>query len=431
MREFIPKMLVFFRQKKRGLTNLFGLFLAYGVLKSIVYLAPLLLNNVLKDVQRFGEFEYSLNLGQTFATIFALGLPNAYAYFVFKEKNNHLNVIFHNIYLAIALIVLLLGLIYPPLFSDLYFNAVLIGIALSNQLYITTYYKLKGKNIVAVVIDCGIYILLLLFVYFLFKRIIEFKISIWSYIILGYIILMNLRFHIGGAGKFSAVTKADWGRVLKYGILIVLTLFFTSILTTSTRVFIEYFDGFHSVGLYSLCIRIASAIIIFHRVVVILLYRKIYMDAHALLDRYFQIIILIACLGGAILYFLVPILAPRFIPSFAAAGLGGSSLFIWSVLQALTWTTVAVLELIIYRENLLAGYIRILMLLSLLLAGSIFIYSKFLPISAIQILKINVLAVMAIPYGQIWLLRKKTFFYKKTLTAHLILSVCCVIALIL
>jgi len=430
MREFITKMVVHLNQKKRGLIYLFCLFVAYGLLKSIVYFAPLFLNHILNNVNKFGEFEYSLNLGQTFSTIFAMGLPNAFAYFVFKEKEENLNVIFHNIYFSVLILLLLVGLCKPTVFNNLYFNAVIIGIALSNQLFISTYYKLKGKNLLAIVVDCGVYILLLIYSCLLFEKKLSYHLSNWSIIILAYTALMVIKFHFRKIGNFSTIKKVDWWRVLKYGIQIVITLFLTSLLTTSTRIYIEYFTDFRSVGIYSLFIRIASAIIIFHRVVVILLYRKIYGDEHSILDNYFSILIIFALIGGAILYFVVPHIASLLMPSFVEANKSASNIFLWTILQAVSWTSVAVLELVIYRENILARYIPLLISILALLGFSFFIYNHFLSLSALQILKINVLAVLAIAFGQIMIIKSRSYYYKKTLLAHVILSMVAITCLI-
>jgi len=422
MREFITKMVVLLNQKRRGLIYLFCLFLAYGVVKSIVYFAPLFMNHILNDVNKFGEFEYSLNLGQTFSTIFAMGLPNAFAYFVFKEKEANLNVIFHNIYFSVLVILIISGLFIPGAVDKLYYNAIVIGVALSNQLFITTYYKLKGKNFLAIVVDCGIYILLLLFGCLIFFKKADYNLSTWTYIILTYTIFMVLRFHFHEIGNFMSIKNSDWWRVLKYGMLIVITLFLTSLLTTSTRIYIEYFTDFKAVGVYSLFIRIASAIIIFHRVVVILLYRKIYGDSHAKLDNYFSVIVLLALMGGIFLYLLIPQLAPKLIPSFVNAYLNNASVYMWTILQAVSWTTVAVLELIIYRENILGRYIPILLSILLLMVITFMLYNHFLTLNLLQILKINVVAVLAIGFGQILIIKQRAYIYKKTLLAHLLLS---------
>ncbi|UAY55453.1 polysaccharide biosynthesis protein [Arachidicoccus terrestris] len=429
MRYFIVKMIVRLKNKKERFFHLLILFFVYGFVKSIVYFAPLFLNNTLSNVHEFGRFEYSLNLGQTLSTVIALGLPYAYAYFVFKEKEADLDVIFHNIYLGIVVILVALGFLFPDIFESLSFNAVLIGVALSNQLFIATYYKLKGRNLLAIIIDCGIYIVLLIFTFLIFRKYVEYKLSLWSYCILGYTILMVVRFHLHNIGKFKSIQKYDWIRVLKYGFLIVITLFLTSLLTTSTRIYIEYFIDFNSVGIYSLFIRVASAIIIFHRVVVIILYRKIYGDKHANLDDYFATLIILALGAGFLLYITIPALAPYIIPTFSNAYLHSGNLFFWTILQAVCWTSVALLELIIYRENILYKYIPLLLSILVAMLLALFVYHHFLGISGSEIVKINVLAVLLIALCQILLIKSHSFYYRKTLRAHIILTLVCLFAL--
>jgi len=234
---------------------------------------------------------------------------------------------------------------------------------------------------------------------------------------------MVIKFHFRRIGDFKSVKKSDWWRVLKYGIQIVTTLFLTSLLTTSTRIYIEHFTDFNSVGTYSLFIRIASAIIIFHRVIVILLYRKIYGDAHSKLDNYFSILIVSAVLGGLLLYFLVPYIAPSFLPSFIQTNERSGNIFLWTILQAVSWTTVAVLELVIYRENILARYIPYLLFILILMAAAFVINQYISPLTSLEILKINVLAVLGIAFCQLYLIKKKSFYYKKTLWAHCALCI--------
>jgi len=128
---------------------------------------------------------------------------------------------------------------------------------------------------------------------------------------------------------------------------------------------------------------------------------------------------------------IVPYLAPRLIPTFIQANKESGNVFLWTILQATSWTSVAVLELIIYRENILSKYIKLLIGILILMIFIFFTYNRFLNLTAIDILKINVLAVIAVGFGQLAILKKKAFYYKFTFLTHSFLALVTVVCLCL
>lgn len=417
----LKNILYYIKGNKSSLWGILGLFVVYGLLKSVVYFAPLLLNNILDDVVLFGQFEYALNIGQTCASFLALGLPSAYAFYVFKNKEIHLKPLFHNIFVALSLLLILIAFI-PGVIDSIYFNSLVIGIVLANQLFITTFYKLLGQNIRSVVIDCGIYILLLVLTFLLYFHIIPFSFRYWNFLLLLYAVFLNLKYHLHGLGvsKMRSISSKDWKKVISYGALIVVTLFLTSLLNTSTRIYIEHFNGFLDVGMYSFYIRVASAIIIFHRVIVILLFRRIYTDAHTRLDRYFAAILITALCACFLMFWLVPRLLSG-ISFFDGSYANHRGLFLFSLFQAVSWATVALLELIIYRENLLKRYAFALGGCLLAMFTCLLLCAHFFQLTVELLLWINVLFILMIAFCQLFLLKNARYRYCNTFIVQLII----------
>ena len=88
--------------------------MAFGVSKAIVFFAPLLLSNTLSTFD-YGILEYAINIAFIGASIFNLGVPNAYPYFKLKRKFKDIydGFNFHFIYLFLtSLLVFILVLIF-------------------------------------------------------------------------------------------------------------------------------------------------------------------------------------------------------------------------------------------------------------------------------------------------------------------------------
>lgn len=416
MRLYLQEIYKFIKGKKGKLWSVFCLFIIYGLLKSVVYFAPLFFNRMVNNLFVFGRFEYALNLGQNFSSIMALGLPTAYAYFFFKKKESRLQPLFHLVFIYLSGLLLVIAII-PGVFGTMYFSSFVVGIAFANQLLITTYYKLSGKNILSVVIECGIYILLLLLSLAIYFKLLIFDFYLWNLIITLYILILNFVYHIKKAFLYRGINKHDWLIVLKYGISIVITGLLTSFLKTSTRIYIEFFNSFLDVGVYSFYIRVASIIIIFHRVVVIFLYRNIYMAAHSILDRYFAIVLSFALVCSFLIYLIVPeMISVHFNKH------DGKLLFLLTLFQVLSWASVTLFELIIFRENLLKKYTFIILICLIGMLFFMLVFNGFLHFGLVVLLIINIFFIFLLPFFQFFLLKSNCVYYKNTFVVHLLIT---------
>lgn len=413
MRVIIKHILIFIRTKKNQLLSIILLFVIFGILKSIVYLAPLLLNSILNNVVLFGQFEYALNIGQTCSSFMALGLPSAYAFYVYKHNEIYLKPIFHIIIVGVNLLLFIFAFI-PGFIENINFNSFVIGVVLSNQLFIATYYKLFGNSILSVVIDCGLYILLLIFILLLYFNIMIFDFKYWNSLLLIYCLFLCFKYHLPFIVSKQVFTINELLKIFNYSSYIVLTLFLTSLLNTSTRIYIEYFINYSNVGFYSFYIRIASAIIIFHRVIIIFLFKRIYTESHSKLDRYFALIVAVAMCTCILMFFLIPYILSG-VSYFANSYIRFKNLYLFSLFQAVSWSTVALLELIIFRENLLKKYVLILGLCLFVMFFSMALISHFCNLRVELLLWINVLFILLLAFCQLMLLEQNGYHYYLTI----------------
>ena len=101
--------------KREIIYQILSLILVFGLLKLLVYFAPLLLSVVLESEIKFGEFEYSFNLSQTLTGAFSMGLASAYAYFILKKNRLDLKPIFHLHFILLTALLCLIALVFPSL----------------------------------------------------------------------------------------------------------------------------------------------------------------------------------------------------------------------------------------------------------------------------------------------------------------------------
>ncbi|ANH80920.1 hypothetical protein A8C56_07940 [Niabella ginsenosidivorans] len=400
-----------------------GLFFIYGVTKSIIYFAPLFLYSTLKDTAAFGAFEYSLNLGQTLATVAGLGMHGAYTFFIYKQKKQQLKPLLHLVYLVPPLLLLLLVLAVPALLENTFTGSIIIGFAFAQQLFAVTFYKLQHQNIKATIADTGIYLLLFLFTALIYSGILDYRYSRWTVFVLAYLLLMNFRFHFRQIKGVRRLTRQDWKPVFRYGVYSTVVLLLVSLLTTSTRIFAEFFTSLEQIGVYSYLIRIASVIIIFHRVIQTLFYTHIYTSPHQRLDRLFAIVLAAVLFFAAAGYFLPELLKGARYPLIVTI-LHNRALWHTVLFQAVLWTGFALMDLVLYRENLLGAYVKVLAMIVLLMAATFWTVHLLYPLSMQQITWINALFIGAATLAQCSVLKRKGIYYKYTIGLQWILLLC-------
>ncbi|SDL80795.1 hypothetical protein SAMN04488034_1138 [Salinimicrobium catena] len=410
------------RNKSILLKQVFLLFLVFGFVKSLVYFAPLGVNEVVNSVNKFGIFEYSLNLGQTVAGVFSMGLAGAYAFFIFKQKRLELQPVFHLHFIIITLALFIAAVLFPGLLNNIYFGAILIGTAFAEQMFLSAVLKFSSRNKTAVIIDSSVYIVLSIVLVFSFFHIFTFSMEIWFSSILVFLLLLSLFYHWRHIKGVLKINRSEFHEIYKFGGLIVLAGPLLVLITSSTRLFIEHFSTLEKVGIYSFYFRLASFVLIFSRVIGILLLKRMFVSSHKVLDKYYSSAMTFLFLLSILIYWILPVLLQNNFPQFDNTYEKYSGLFLICFFQIVFWINTSLFEPILQRENQMKSFL-------VLLAG--FLFLLFLGFSLLELLNLitlenlvwmNTLIIFLLFFGQQFILWKNAIVYKKSLITQSIIG---------
>jgi len=394
------------------------LLIVFVFFKLLTFASPLLVNEIIDSVKEYGKFEYAMNLAQTFTGVFAMGFPSAYAYFVITLKKKNIKPIFHIHFAALSSILFLVGMLIPSLLSNIYFGSFIIGVALANQLFLSSVLKLNNKNKVAVTIDSTVFIVLTLLITFDYFNIITFTLDLFFKTTL-FLLFLTIFYHLQYIKGLKGISASVIKEVYTYGILIVICSPLLVLITASSRLYIEYFLDFQDVSLYSIYIRITSVIFILSRVFGIMLYRKMFAETHKTLDNYYSIILLLYLIVSTLIFIFLPdVLFGRY-EVFTNYYIQNSSLFLICLFQVNFWINSSLLEPIIQRENKILEFILLLVLVLTLMTSFLFFTDQQGRLSLNTLVTINTLAIFFLFCGQILIMKKHGVFYKKTFFMHL------------
>lgn len=417
------KIFNFLNDRMALIKRIISLLFIMGLLKSLVYIAPLGVNEVLNSITEFGTFEYALNLGQTLMGVFSMGFAGAYAFFVLKQQRENLKPIFHLHFIVLTTGLFLAVIISPGLLGNIYFGAVILGVAFADQLLLSSVLKLSGKNKTSVLLDTGVYIVMTLIVIAVYFDIFKFSLEIWFGSILSLLIINGLFYHSRQLEHRKKVSKKDVFDLYKYGGLIVIAAPLLVLITSNTRLYIEYFSTFENVGMYSFYFRLSSFVLIFYRVLGILLFRKMFVDDHKTLDKYYSLIILGLFILNLFLFLMLPLILTGRYEQFTLTIDQYRWLFLLCFFQVTFWINSSLFEPILQRENKMKHFIVLLSGCLILLLGTLLILKQFNLISLLNIVWVNAFIIFLLFFGQQWILWQNKIFYKKTLTIHGVIGV--------
>lgn len=412
------KIKFFFHKNWPLMKSTIALLFVMGLLKSLVYIAPLAVNEVLNSINDFGTFEYSLNLGQTLMGVFSMGFSGAYAYFILKQQRENMKSIFHFHFVGLTALLTTVVIVSPELLSNIYYGAVILGVAFADQILLSSISKLSGKNITSVLLDTGIYILMALIVVAVYFQVLEFSLDIWFGSVLFLLIFNSLFYHSRYFLNKNRVVKKDIFDLYRYGGLIVVAGPLLVLITSNTRLYIEYFLTLEDVGVYSYYFRISSVALIFYRVFGILLYRKMFTGDSNVLDKYYSLIITGIFILNILLYLLLPSILKGRDDQFSLTTTDSRLLFKLCFFQVTFWVNVSLFEPILQRENKMKAFIGLLALCLLLFFGTIYALGIFSTISLLNIVWVNTLFIFLLFCGQQWVLWKNNIVYKKSFIIH-------------
>lgn len=398
----------------------------FSVAKLLVYFIPLLLADVL-STSEFGVLEYALaGLGMVVNTLFNLGVPGAYPYFILRKKNDDVKAGFllHPIILLIPFIVNQVAYLWLGLDINFYlaFN---ISYIIANQVFYSTQLKSHEKSSFAVVLDSGIYIVLALFLLGYKSNIFKPSIDIINDFVLAYasvyVIIGLCRFIIGNKEMILDSYKA----ILRFSVHLLISTFLIFLITTSGRIIVEYFFGFEEVGIYAFYFRLAAIVVMIHQVINIAYFKKIYTYNPKILDAYFYKFFLFIAALSTIVYFLSPVLVEQLSDFFKETYPTYKVVYFILSAQMVMWIASALNSNIIDRENLARKNNLFFVLLILLGVFVLYIISDQMTFP--MLVYVHYTSIFLACMIQFYSLSKKKIYFKKsavTLSVIFIVQTC-------
>ena len=249
-------------------------------------------------------------------------------------------------------------------------------------------------------------------------QLLPFSMEIWVGSILTALVLTSIFYHSKKINGINNQSRNNFLDLYRYGGLIVLAGPLLVLITSSTRIYIEYFSTLENVGFYSFYFRLSSLILIFSRVLVILMFRRMFTSTHNELDNYFSLILVFLFTVNVFIFFLLPIILQGNYVQFDQTYKEFAALFLICFFQVTFWINTSLFEPILQRENKMKQFIILLAGCFLLLLGTLFTLKQFNLISLLNIVWVNAFIIFLLFCGQQWILWQNKIVYKKTLMIH-------------
>lgn len=399
--------------------------IVFTLSKSTVYLAPLIVAEILSK-EDFGILEYALaGLGMVINTLINLGVPSAYPYFKLKNNNIAVDNVFNFHYIWLLGFFIISQVCYYTFNFDLsYFIALNVAFVISNQLYISTQLKTKEKISIAVLFDSGVYVVILLFVVLSYLKIVTPSIQVISNLVQCYAIL----YVFYAIYQFLKIDFKEffnnYHSVLAYSFPVLIGSLLIYFLTVSGRILIEFFlNDYELVGIYAFYFRLSAVIVMVHQVINIVFFKKMYQLNPKVLDHYFSI-----CFGGLYIisisaFLIVPNILPYFSEFYETTKNAYKGVYFLLCSQMVFWIATALFSNIIDREKLANKNNKLFVILLITFLFILWMLKSSLSIELFTL--IHMIVVFLASLIQIYSLTKKQIFFKKsflTLTGINLLS---------
>ena len=398
--------------------SIFGF--VFTIAKATVYFIPLLLADVLSKSD-FGVLEYALaGLGMVVNTIINLGVPSAYPYFELKNKQPHLIPTF-KIHAVILLIPFLINqiLFFGFNLNASFYLAFNVSFIIANQVFYSTQLKTHEKSTLAVIIDSGIYIFLLVCLILYWFNLVNLSIKIVNLALLSYALLYVLiaiqRFYT----QRNEISINNYKTILKFSVHLLLSTFLIYLITSSGRILVELFFDFELVGVYAFYFRLAAIVVMIHQVINIAFFKKIYTFEPGILDQYYFLFFIFIFMLSIIIYFCSPLFVGYFSEYFNTTFENYKSIYFILSAQMVMWIASALNSNIIDRENLASkNNIKFLVLIALAIA-TMYILKPWLTLSILAYIVYSVIFLACI-IQYVSLRLKQIFFFKSALSLTII-----------
>ncbi len=402
-------------------------FLSFVMSKGVVFIAPLLVAELLSK-EDFGILEYALaGLGMVLNTLINAGVPAAYPYFKLKDSQLKLNNAFALHYIWLLLFFSCVQIAYLLFdFSLHYYIALNVAYIISNQVYISTQLKTNEKISYAVFIDSGVYIILLSFYILSYFGIAKPDIEVFSSIILGYALVYSIYAISRAITLNKHKILYNYGKVLSYSIHVLISGLLIYFITVSGRILIEFFlKDFEIVGIYAYYFRLSAVVVMIYQVINIAFFKQMYLIDPKTLDKYFSLCFLVLYVISIVIFTCIPYILPYFSQFFTSTIQAYKGVYFLLSTQMIFWIATALLSNIIDREKLASKNNPHFLVLLILFICSLFVFKNILSLDVFTL--IHLMVVLCAAIIQIYTLMKKKIYFKKSLLTLLFIGLICVL----
>lgn len=386
----------------------------FSISKASVYFVPLLLAEVLPS-NDYGKLEYALaGLGIIANTIINLGVPGAYPYFLLKTKKRQIIPSFRLHPLLLIAPFIINQILY--FFLDLslpFYLAFNISYILANQIFYSTQLKTHEKSIYAVILDSGIYMILL--IYFILGKLnkVAFDLNIINQFILCYAFFYLLVAVFRFVKHKEETSWKNYCLILNFSIYLLVATFLIFLITSSGRILVEYIFSFKEVGVYAYYFRLAAIVVMIHQIINIAYFKKIYLLNPNVLDKYFFLFFIFVTVLSFLIYLISPFFLKEFSNFFSETIDNYKVIYFILSAQMAMWISTALNSNIVDREKLAPKNNTKFLFLVVLSVVFLFVVKDFISFEWLSFFIYSVVFLAAlIQYHTLWL---KGLFFKKSL----------------
>ena len=327
---------------------------AFGFAKLLVIIIPIILSNIITTAD-YGTVEYGLiGLGMLVSAMFSLGIPGAYPYFILIKEDFKKEDAFtiHPIWLLFLFLLNQILFYGFTVYSFSLYFALNLAYLVSNQIFYSTKLKSKDSITKAVLLDSGIYFILLLFILGVISKLISptlnnINIGILMYSFI-YVVYALHQFYIIKKGELFFQYK----KILKFSSHLLISSVLIFAITTAGIIMVKQNYDFETVAIYGLYIRFASFLLITQRVVSIVFFKKLYIYGAIALDKFYALFFTGIFLSIIGYYYLAPFVLVHFSKIYAETHLDNKKLFFIILVQMLMWMASALNSVLVDREGL-------------------------------------------------------------------------------
>lgn len=409
--------------KVTQIKNKLSFTLLFGTLKFLIVIVPIWLADILNKSD-YGIVEYSLiGLGMIITSLFGLGIPGAYPYFIIKkEKHSFKNAFFiHPIWL---LFLLLLNQTFYYLFSlydiNIYF-ALNFTYLIANQQFYSSILKSEEKIIKAIFIDSGVYIILFTFIILTILGFIDANIETLNSFIKFYIGIYVFYgiFLFYKSNKNEIINK--YYEIIKYSYHLIIASFLIFVITFLGTLLIKHFFSNELVAIYGFYFRLASIVVISQRIINIMFFKKLYSVNPNILDKYYALLFIFMFISAFVGYYLIPLIITHFSNFFNETFLEYKKIFLILIFQMVFWGASAMNSFIIDRERLVKKNNIKFILIIVICFIYLFFYRNKLDILGVVYLHFTLIFISILI--QYLTLYSKNIFFKKSLISIIIIFI--------